>query len=282
MIAVAAVAFALTALALYCATQRISPDGEVYLAAGSGMSVPRPFHFRPVLPAMCGTRMRRWRLASMAGVFVASVCVGALAFHHGASTAQAAAATALFSALPIVRSTVELPVLVDGPAMALAGLSAVAAVNGYVAAAVVLAMIGAAVKEHVPVFAALAAWSLWPLVGVAVTLALMAWIKPARATHPSQSTPMSYARTKQAPRLLVAGYTVLPWGVCLAVLFAPTLPVLASLSVGYAMLFVSADSTRVYQWGAMPVCVAAACAIPEAWLPFAVVAHVCNPWQGEL
>jgi hypothetical protein len=86
----------------------------------------------------------------------------------------------------------------------------------------------------------------------------------------------------QAPRLLSAAKIVLPWGACLAVAFAPTLPVIASVAVGYAMLFVSADSTRIYQWGAIPVCVAAAAVIPEAWLPVAVIAHALNPWQGEI
>ena len=282
MLACALVAAMLIGLSLYCGTERVSPDGKLYLAAGRGFAVARPFHLRPVLPWLNGDRMWAWRTTSIVGVFVAAMSVGLLAAAHGLSMVQSMASTALFASLPIARSTLALPVLVDGPALALTGLSALCAVHGHIIAAALIAAVGAGVKEHVPVFAALAAWSLWPLVGVAVTLIVMAMRRPALPSHPSQASPLKYARMMQAQRLLSAQHVALPWGACLAAALAPTVPVLASLAVSYALLFVSADSTRIYQWAALPVCAAAAGAIPEAWLPVAVAAHVLNPWQGEL
>ncbi len=278
----ALVAFAVLALYVYCDVARLSPDGTVYLEAALGQRVPRPFHLRPLLPMILGTRVAAWRAASALGLFVASVCVGAMAAALGSTSAQAVTSSALFAGLPMVRTTLHLPVLVDGPALGLTALSALLAVTGHPFAAAGVACVGAGVKEHVPVFAALASWSAWPLCGLAVVAALWLFVRPARPEHPSQTSPMSYARTKQRTRLLSAAHTVLPWGACLLVLLAPGRVVMASLAAGYAMLFVSADSTRIYQWAAIPVCIVAATVVPPVWLLPVAVAHMVNPWRGDV
>lgn len=275
-------ASAILALSIYSSGQRMSPDGRIYLQAAAGESVPRPFHLRPLLPIICGTRLWAWRIASVWGLVMAAVAIGSLAVLKGASAMQAIAASALFAALPMSRTTAMLPVLVDGPALGFAAVSAVCVARGDIGFAIWAACFGALFKEHVPVFAALAGWSAWPLLGLLVTVGIWWFRTPAPPSHPSQMTPFRYARVKQAPRILDATKMLLPWGACLAAALSPGLPLVASLAAGYALLFVSADSTRIYQWGAIPVCVAAALVIPEAWLPLAIIAHVLNPWQGEL
>ena len=130
-------------------------------------------------------------------------------------------------------------------------------------------------------FAALAAWSPWPLLGLAVPAIRMLW-RRGKAEHPNVKTPFRYARTKQAARLLDPYRMVLPWGVCLAALWVPTWPMVLSVLVAYGLLFVAADSTRVYQWAFLPVCVTAAAIVPAGWLLPLAVAHLFNPFRGEI
>ena len=177
----------------------------------------------------------------------------------------------------MVRATATRPFLVDGPALGLTAASALLACSGHPVASAIIALVGAGVKEHVPVFAALAAWSPWPLVGLAVTAVLWLTRTPGPSSHPSQEHPFVAARAMQAERLLTAQYSLMPWGVCLAAAFAPTVPMLASLAVGYGMLFVAVDSSRVFQWAAIPVCLAAAAALPDQWLIPAVAIHFFVP-----
>ncbi len=282
LIACICVAVGIVSLYRYVDDHRISPDGDIYLQAANGMRVPRPFHLRVLMPWFCGLKVSRWDAAAFVGYVVAAVAIGAIAAAKGQTASHAITATALFAGLPMVRSGIELPVLVDGPAIAFAAVTALAVVTGAPAIAIVLVMVGASVKETVPIFAALAAWSWIPLVGLAVPILIWLVRKPAATSHPSQATPLAYARERQRTRFLVPGMTLLPWGACLAVLFAPTAPVIASLGAGYGLMLTSADCTRIYQWAAIPVCISAAATIPDGWLLPAVVAHLFNPWRGEL
>jgi hypothetical protein len=282
ILAVAVVAALLLALAIYAYGQRMSPDGKIYLAAARGERVPRPFHLRPLLPMILGTNLTAWRVASFVGLVVAAASIAGLAIACGLDAKRAVFAAVLFAALPIARTTAALPVLVDGPALALTAVSAMLAVSGYGIASALVALVGAAVKEHVPVFAALAAWSLWPLVGLIVPVALWMLVKRAQSSHPSVAEPLAYAREKHAGQWLDARAMLLPWGACLLAVFALSPAVALSLLVAYGMLFVAADSVRVYQWAAIPVCVAVAAVVPEAIAIPVALAHLWNPWQGSV
>jgi hypothetical protein len=279
MILAVCLAVSIVALGLYfyCNGFRASPDGMVYLKAADALPVPRPFHLRPLLPLLFRRSYAAWYAAGLCGLAAASVGIGAIALFVGLAPSRAICASALFIGLPIVRSIAERPIMVDGPALGLAVWSAYAAMTGHPVAAALIAIVGASVKEHVPIFAALAAWSPWPLVGLLVTVGLWLLVKPAAPEHQSQVAPFAYARERQADRLLSAGYALMPWGACLAALIAPTAPMVASLAVAYGLLFVASDSSRVFQWAAIPVCVAAAGAIPPQWLVPAMVGHFFVP-----
>lgn len=270
-------------LVRYCNPQRISPDGNYYIKMARRERVPVPFSLRPLLPFLLRERMLAWRIVGAASLVATSLIVYQLAIEHGLDPIRALFASVLFVGLPLFRINTTLPVLVDAPAIALAGASALCAVQGHVLLAVAVALLGAGVKEQAPLFAALAAWSAWPLIALVVPVSLYLFRKHAKADHGNLQHPLAYARGKQAPRLLSLLHQVAPWGVCLAVLWAPFQPaVWASIAVAYALTFTAADSTRVYQWAALPVCVAAAAVVPSGWLVPAAVVHLWNPLQGEI
>lgn len=195
------------------------------------------------------------------------------------------AAGLMMVALPSSRFNLRNPVLVDAPAMALAALAAVLApVN--LPAAVAVALVAGACKETAPGFAALYAWNPWLLLGLvapairAVTAKTgpdvlddeNAWI----LEHPVKAG-WKYHRAQYLDGLVM----VTPWGGALVALAVMDLRLGVLLAVAYAQLLVATDSVRLYQWSAPLVCVAAATAVPPAWLPILVVLTVWNPCAGN-
>src|SRR5690242_7396860 len=97
-------------------------------------------------------------------------------------------AAALVCALPGVRAcSLRLPVLLDAPSFAIALLlAAVAAFSPapgtervlWQTALFVIALLGGATRETIPIFGALWAWSPWPLLG----LLAVGWSRPAAPT----------------------------------------------------------------------------------------------------
>lgn len=276
-----AVAVAMTLLAyavvVYARGQRMSPDGLIYLR---GSALPLPFHLRRVVPWCLGHRPVAWLACGLVSLCLAACSVAWLASELGPE--RQAFAVALFVGLPSFRTMAALPVLVDAPALAFAGVSACLALSGHAWASVAVALAAGACKETAPLFAAAAALSPWPLVGLAAPA--VAWLtgRAAPLDHPSQLAPISYARTKQALRLLDMRAMLLPWGACVLAAFDPSAAVVASVALSYAMLFVAADSVRIYQWAALPVCVQAAAVAPAGWLVPLALLHFLNPAQGEV
>lgn len=284
MIALAAAAFALAyaGLVIYAVGRRVSPDGRRYLAMAVGEPAPIPFHYRWLIPAMFRSRIWAWSWGSLVFHAAAAAGVAALAQVHGLEGAQAFAAGALFATLPMCRTSVRLPVLVDMPALAFIAWIAVAVTSGHLATAAVLVFIGAAVKETVPIFAAALALHPGLLVGLAVPAFRRLLVKPAPHVSPETATPFRYARIRQADRLLNPFQVLLPWGVCLVGLLNAGPWVFVSLALSYATLFVASDHVRLYQWGGIPLSIAAAGVIPVELLPFALAVHLLNPWQGDV
>lgn len=277
-----AVAACVVAVVRYCHGWRLSPDGHQYIRAVAGEPVPVPFHLRFLLPLVLRARPWAWIAASYASLVLAAGAVALLGLAHGLSATSAAVAGCLFAGLPLVRVTASLPVLVDGPAILAVAVSALLAVQGHPLPAVLVALVGAGIKETVPVFAALASMSPWPLLALVVPLVRRFAPAPGPAEDACVASPVSYAREKQCRRLLHAPLMLAPWGAALAGLVALTPAAVLSLAVSYSLLFVTADSTRVYQFGGIPLCICAASVIPE-YLAVPVVAfHLWNPWQGEV
>ena len=258
----------------------VTPDGQRYLAMASGQRIARPFHLRWLIPKVCGKSPTNWRAvqyASLLGLLPAAVWYGGFGWRG------------LFVALFIVgcsgvwKFNWRWPVLVDAPAMLLALTAAASAKHGIWPLAVVLALACGCVKETSPIFASLWAWSPVLLIGlVSPTLRALwragddvldeenAWI----LEHPIRA---SVKYHKGIPTWA----WVLPWGAGVVALANGSPQLWATLLVAYAQCLVATDSIRLYQWGFPVVAVAAAGAVPLAWLPVLLAVHLVNPFAGE-
>lgn len=133
----------------------LTPDGARYLAA-SRQRVARPFHYRWLLPKLCGERLTNWRavqVASLAGLVVAAWWYGGTGW-RGLFVASCAVGCA-----GVWKFNRKHPVLVDLPAMCIGLFAAAAAQHGLWWLAIPLVIVAGCVKETTPVFAALWAWS---------------------------------------------------------------------------------------------------------------------------
>lgn len=255
----------------------IGPDAARYLHVARGGAVPRPFHLRRLLPAVCGTDMRRWWLVWGLSWPVLAASMFAWRSAHGWQIAAASAV--LLVALPgILGPAAVIPVGVDLPASALA-LAGVAIMPHSLPVGVALVAVAAGCKETAPVFAALWAWALWPLLALAVPAVVALMFKPGPdplggqfqriADHPIRSALEHHAGRWRDGWLMVA-----PWGACVAALYAPTWQMAATLAAAYGLLLVATDTARLYQHAAAPVMAAtAAHVIPPTLLLPAVVIH---------
>lgn len=261
----------------------IGPDAARYLHVARGGAVPHPFHLRRLLPAVCGTDMHRWWLVWGLSWPVLAASMFAWQSAHGWQIAAAAAV--LLLALPgILGPSAVIPVGVDLPATALA-LAGVAVMPHSLPVGIVLVALAAGCKETAPVFAALWAWSLWPLLALVVPAVLAVACTPGPdplggkfqqiADHPFRTAIEARLGRWRDGWLLVA-----PWGVCLVALYAPSWPLVAVLAVAYLQLLVATDTVRLVQHAAGPALAAAAAhLIPIPWLVPAVVVHVV--WWGK-
>lgn len=267
---------------------RLGPDAARYWIAGQGKPVARPFHLRWLLPVVCRNDQRRWWFVWAASwpVLFGSVCWLA----SGLGWQRAVFAAVLTCALPGVWGpAVVRPVGVDLPAMALAALGAAGAVHGVWWVVLPAVYLAASVKETAPVWAALWAWNVYPLVGLVVPLFVALSIRPgmdevtARPElreihdHPVR-TAVRYRSVLDQPNLpwwRNGWVMVAPWGVCLAGLYAPSWQVVAAVVAAHLQLLVATDTARLLHTAAGPaLAVAAATVLPVPWLLVAAVAHV--------
>lgn len=267
----------------------LGPDAARYWIAAQGRPVARPFHLRWLLPAACGTSLRRWWSVWALSWPVLGVGTFALAADLGWQRATFAAVVTL--GLPGVWGPkVVRPVGVDLPSMALAAVSAAAAVHGWLWLAVAAAGIAAMIKESAPVWAALWAWSAWPLLALVVLAIPLSMARPAidevtakpdlRRIHDHPiRTAIDYRRGYWRSGWVM----VAPWGACLAALIAPTWQLVVVLVVAHLQLLVATDTVRLVHAAAGPAAaIAAAQVFPPSWLPLVAVLHVFWFWEQRV
>lgn len=252
---------------------------------GQRISQPLPFHWRWALPRVCGSSVTRWRIAAWAGAAAAVALTGVLALQHGASLEQAVAAALLLAGLPAVRfATVDAPVLIDMPGLALA-LGAAVLYPLEPRAAVGVAILAGAVWERAPIWAAVFAWNPLLLVGLVAPLLRFAVrrvpVHPADPLGWTLRSPFEAGRKSHAGHWRDPAWMALPWGAGLAALLEPSPWLLLALAVGYSQLLLATDTVRLYQQAAPVVCIVAAMALPAAWLVPVIAAHWLNPFPGQ-
>lgn len=264
----------------------MGPDAARYWLAAGGERMSRPFHLRWLLPYICGQRLRWWWAAWLLSWPVAAAGMFAWqAQGMGNDWRSALAATALLLGLPgILGPSVVIPVGVDLPATALTllGVALVAAGEPWsIGPGLWLVLVASTIRETAPVYAAVWLWSPLPLVCLAapavrhlvrrsVTADPLGPKFTEIARHPIRSALAAHRGRWRDGWLMVA-----PWGVCLAGLYQPSLPLIVALAVAYSLLLVATDTVRLVHHAAGPVMAAAAAqAIPTGWLLLAVVVHV--------
>lgn len=250
-------------------TVPVSPDGRFYLAAGRGELVPKPYSLRWLMPWLLKGKTGRWVAASVLG-FVMLPLAGALYFAQVAE--HWAWATALLLCLPIFRTAWYFPVLTDVPAFVFSLLSAACALHGWIVPSVLLACLAGACRESAPVFAALWAWSPWPLLGV---VAAGWWRKSCapddrsvqRFMQPLLKHPFKTAWAKRLEIGFEPLAYVFPWGGVVAGLALGGWQVWVTTAVAYGQMIAAQDTVRLYQWAAPVLCAAAVTVVPVDWFP---------------
>lgn len=267
---------------------QLGPDAHRYLIAAQGRPVARPFHLRWLLPAVCGTDLRRWAAAWVASWPVLGGGMLWLAWDLGWQRAVFAAAVTV--TLPgVIGPKVTRPVGVDLPAMALGVMAAAAAVHGWWWLAITLVVWAGMVKETAPIFAALWAWHPLLLIGLAAPALVSLVRRPGmdeltgspelREIH---DHPIRTAWTYRRDRgwLLAPALWLHPFGVTLAGFVAMSAQAAVTVAVAATQCAVATDTTRLLATGAGPVlAIGAATWLPTEVLPLAVVLHVFWPVQ---
>lgn len=254
-------------------TIQVSPDGARYLQMADGHGAPMPFHLRWLAPKILGGKIHRWRMASWLGWIVFLLANG---WELGWS------AIILLAVLPGLSLSLRLPVLIDGMAL---GVTALAALDGPWWQQVGLALLAGTISERAPLFAALWAWSPWPLIGLLSPAFRYLFWRPG-TEHPAlvgswaadvlhKSWRIAFQRDWRELDLL------LPWGGFLIALWWMDMQMAVTLLFAYAQIAIATDTARLYQWAA-PVLAAAICYNLD-WRVCIIVAIVTwfNPWRGN-
>lgn len=281
---------AAAAWTIYATEPRLTPDGGFYLLAGRGLATPNRYCQRWALPVLCGDDEGLWRILSWATLALCPLLLAGLLLANGLPDSRVAFGAALLVGLPLWHFGFEAPVLTDQTALCLTLLSALAAAVGHPWLAAGIALAGANVHETVPLWAAVTAWSVWPLTGLAAALACWVLLRPGpipvaageRRTwvikHPFRAARIERQKNGWNFMQLVA-----PWGAVAALLpfAALTLQVGTALGLGYAQLLTGTDAVRFYLRAAPVAIMAAVTVPPENCLAAIALAHLFNPMRGD-
>lgn len=252
----------------------LSPDGRAYLRAAMGQPVPRPYSRRWLLPFLLGPHPARWALATYASLALTPFAAWAYFAAMGLDGARLVFAVALLCALPGVwRCSLRFPVLIDAPSFALSLLLATNARHCMAGQASWLVLVpfllaGGAMRETIPVFAALWAWSPLPLVGL---LAVGWWRKAAPPDAPWLEHPIREALKLRRDIGLDGTLYLRPFGAALAGLVHPTAQTIATVAVAHLQLAAAQDTIRLTVWCAPVLVLHAAQVVPLELAPLAVL-----------
>lgn len=243
---------------------RLSPDGWYYLRAAMGLRVPQPYARRWFLPAMLGPDPTVWVWTT----WVALGLTPALAWAYFGDWRPAL----LLSLMPGVwRIPRRFPILLDAPLFA--GTLAVAILTReYPYAGAVAALLLGATCERGPVFAAVWAWSPWPLAGL---LASGWWLRPAPPDQPWLTHPVRAALDLR--RAIGWDWSLYTRPLGLAWFgFDGSLRAILAVCLALGQLLTAQDTIRLTVWCA-PVLLERA---PHTWPAF-LVAVIVAAWRDD-
>lgn len=286
---VTGVSAGLLAAGVYNEQEReLSSDGDRYWSMGEGKRVPYPFAFRWLVPLLCGNSWVRWRACTYLHLLALPVLTAVWLRPQVPREGLAVLGGLMMCGLPgLWRNHLRRPVLVDPVALVWAIGAAILIQYELWLPAVLVVIVAAGAKETAPVFAACFAWHPLPLVGLVVPLVRRLLIAPGADTHHSRALaePFAAARDSHAGRMLAATTMLAPWGMgLLAVLNRDTRTVamlVVVLALAYGQLIVAVNHTRLYQWAAPVVLLAAVAHVPDGYEAAVLAAHVFNPWAGD-
>lgn len=183
------------------------------------------------------------------------------------------------------RLNVRLPVLVDPTAFCAALAGGILLQSDHatmLALGLAVIVLGSAVKETVPLFAAAFAMSPMPLLALTVPLYLHFTVK---ALDRPQETWLKHPilEARKAHDFLDPLAKIAPWGaIAVLLIFSPvswTLTATLALALGYGQCVVAQDNARLYQWAA-PAVIAVALQHPPGWVWIAALLGLFNPYRG--
>ena len=258
---------------LWARGSMLTPDGHRYLYDRSET----PFSLRPLLPLVLRSKVEAWQVVSGLSLVLSCVALAWFLSVSGLESWRVIFGVVMFVGLPGVWALgVKYPVLVDQFAMLLILTAAACIKCGLWWAALPILLIAAFTKETTPVWCAIFSWSLWPLAFLVIPAVLML---RAKQRKPLKLT-IDQSRKVHEAAWFSGALMVAPWG--MTAIFAPfavSLPLLVAVAVAYGSLLLANDLTRIYQWAAPAVILAAATAVPMEFAWAAGLFHLFNPWQ---
>ncbi len=257
---------------------QLTPDGIRYVAAANGR-VPKPFHFRWLLPKILGDSAARWFWTSR----IATTALLPLTYWYcnggWRGLAAAAMVTGLAGAWKFNR---RFPVLVDASGMALALLSADLFRHNLWPLGIAVALLGGCARETSPIMAALFAWNPLALCGLLpVGLRHLQREGPDPEGNPPWRITEQFRICTKIHRQQPLWLFILPWGAGLIALAHGSPQLALTLLACYAPMLIATDTVRIFQWAFPVVLAAAVLAVPLEWLPVLVALQLANPWQTE-
>lgn len=213
---------------------RLSTDGYRYLWMAEGKSQAIPYHFRWLLPRLLGSEVTRWAWLTEISVLATTLLLAVYCILQGVEPVRAVLIALMFLHLPQVQGFWrQYPVLTDMPGMALSLLTAI--IPG--PWCIPIALLSGCVREASPVFAAMYAWSPWPLVGLAAPALRLLW-KPGTETDPRVAAllahPWKTSWERNKAFYLNWRTMLIPWGGFLGALANPSW----KLAVAYAICLI--------------------------------------------
>lgn len=271
---------------------RLSPDGYFYLKQHpsgaryrSSLLLPVPYSLRPMLPDLLTTD-KQWinatwiSVAGVAGLSYAWFC-------KCLTPEQAFTGTLLLLTFTnITRLAAVFPVLIDAASIAATFMSSLLWINAsapveYLIATCVSLLL-ALLNEKIAVFAALWSWSLYPLVGLAVTLVRylivrgddegIDWLKnPVREAIKTHGARFNNGTWWQA------------WGVLPLAFITMSFEAWLTVLISVLQLFHAQDYARVFLWCAPVVIIPLVQMFPnELLLPLVVANYLITSKDGTV